>query len=278
MLKPLIILILSATIVAGAVYFGYDIFIKPKKLAEAEKNEPPPPSPPDPTLPEFEKAAAVARKGKSVEARNALEQFLENYPYSSKIEEVQTMLGEINVALFFSSAPTPEKEAYVIQPGDALAKIERRLKVPAELIMRTNNLTDPTKLRIGDTLYIAHPQFTVQINRKEKTITLLNHGKFFKKYRPKAWNIPPVKKMVPITAKVTDKIALRNGQRVAFGARDYIGSARWIVTNASHYTIYAEPQPGDPRTHKPAAGISLDPSEADELATLLSRNTPVLIQ
>jgi LysM repeat protein len=278
MLKALIILILCAAIFGGAAYFGYDIFVKPKKLAEAEKNEPPPPPPPDPTLPEFEKAMALARQGKPVEGRSALEQFLENYPYSSKIDEVQTMLGEINIALFFSSEPTPEKEAYVIKPGDALAKIERKLKVPAELIMRTNNLTDPTKLQIGDMLYVAHPQFTVQINRKEKTITLLNHGKFFKKYRPKTWNIPPVKKMVPITAKVTDKIAWRNGQRVAFGARDYIGSARWIVTNASHYTIYAEPQPGDPPTQKPPTGISLDPSEAEELATLLNRNTPVLIQ
>lgn len=277
MLKALVILILCAAIIGGAAYFSYDIFVKPKKLAEAEKNEPPPPPPPDPTLPEFEKAMAQAGQ-KTVEARAALERFLENYPYSSKVEEAQAALGEINISLFFSSTPTPEKEAYTIKAGDALAKIERKLKAPAELIMRTNNLTDPTKLRIGDVLYVAHPQFTVHISRKEKTITLQNHGKFFKKYRAKTWNVPPVKKPVPINAKVVEKVAWRNGQRVAFGAKEYVGSARWIVTNASNYTIYAEPEPGASPLEKPPAGISLDRNEAEEIATLVSRNTPVLIQ
>ncbi len=278
MLKALIILILCAGIIGGASYFGYDIFVKPKKLAEAEQNDPAPPAPPDPTVAEFEKAMIPARKSKSVEARTALERFVENYPYSSKLPEAQKVLGEINVQLFLSSTPTPEKEAYTIKPGDALAKIERKVKAPAEFIMRTNNITDPTKLRIGDVLYIAHPQFTILINRKEKSLTLLDHGKFFKKYAIKTWNIPPTKKPAPIDAKVTQKIAWRDGQRVAFGSREYAGSARWLVTSAPHYTIYAEPEETSSTVEKPPTGISLDHAEAEELSTLVNMRTPVLIQ
>src|SRR5690348_11417915 len=115
MIKALIILILVVSIFGGAAYFAYDIFVKPKKLAEIEENQPAAALPPDPTIPEFEKAMAVRKEGKPLDARTALEKFLENYPYSSKIEEAQTALGEINTDLFFSSTPTPEKEAYVIK-------------------------------------------------------------------------------------------------------------------------------------------------------------------
>jgi len=278
MLKALVILLLSVVIFGGAAYFGYDIFIKPKKLAEQAQIEPERPAPPDPTIPQFEEAMKLKTARKPVEARTALYAFIENYPYSTKIPEAEQALGEINAELFFSSVPTPDKEAYVIKSGDALAKIERRFKTTGELIMRTNNISSPTKLRIGDTLYIPKPEFSLLINRKEKTVTLLNKGLFFKKYRVKTWNIPAAKKTQPINAKITERIAWKEGERVASLAPEAVGAPRWIMTTATHYTIYTEPEEGAPAVQKPPAGISLDRSEAEELAILVSRNTPVLIQ
>src|SRR5205823_1764464 len=98
-----------------------------------------------------------------------------------------------------------------------------------ELIMKSNNLEDVTRLQIGQVLLIPHPEFSVTISRKERKVTLFNHGRFFKEYSVKDWKVPPSKKPATITTKVTNKMAWKEGKQVAFGTKDYAGSARWIM-------------------------------------------------
>ena len=141
--------------------------------------------------------------------------------------------------------------------------------------MRCNNLEDPTKLRIGQVLLVNQNDFSVLIDRKEHTLTLLNHLRFFKQYNAASWTVPPVKKgmeKVPIAAKVGEKIAWRNGARVVFGTKEYEGSERWVEIGAKGYTLYTE------GGQKPTAGIGFAPDDMEELSTLLTKNVPVTIQ
>lgn len=279
LLKTLVIVALCAGILGGAGYFAYDLYFKPRMEAREETAKGPAPPPPDPGLPAFEKCTKLKKDGHLVEARTAFEQFLDNYPNSTKIEDAKDALGEINTDLFFSATPSPDKEQYVVQRGDALAKIEKKLKTTAELIMRSNNLDDPTKLQIGQVLLVSHPDFSMIINRKIKSITLLNNGKFFKRYKVKSWAAPAPKNSAPIDAKVTEKIAWKNGQRVAFSTKDFAGSARWIQLSAAGYTIYTEPLEQEAGTaNKPPGGIALAAEDAEELSTLLNRGVPVRIE
>lgn len=276
--KVLVVLSLAVVIFGGAAYFGYDIFIRPKQLAEQEKAEPPPTPPPDPALPEFEKSMALKKQGKMVEAQAGFENFVLNNPHSSMIEEAKKQLGEINTDLFFSPVPTPEKEQYVVRPGDAIAKIERKLKTTADLIMRTNNLDDPRRLRVGQVLMVSHPDFSLVIKRKERSVILFNHGKFFKQYTVKAWNVPPSKPSPPIKARVTEKAAWKDGKRIPIESKDYLGSGRWIVLSIQAYTLYTESDNPGLKMKPASGGIGLEEEEAVELATLLGRNTPVTIE
>ena len=274
--KTLVILGMATVIFGSAGWFAYQLFVKPHQIPADELSAGPPTPPPDPSLPELEKALSLKKAHKLVEARSALESFLDNYPYSSKIREARAALGQVNTDIFFSATPAPEKIRYEIRSGDALAKIERKLKTTRELLMRSNNLDDPTKLRIGQVLMVSQPDFSVVVNRKERTVVLLNHLRFFKEYIPKSWGAPSPKKgteKVPINAKVVEKIAWRDGARVAFGTKEYAGSERWVDLNAKGYTFYTE---GGQKP--PAGGLGFTPEEMDELSTLLSRNVPVLIQ
>ena len=276
--KVLVLLFLVVVIFGGAAYFGYEIFVKPQQIAEQEKAEPPPTPPPDPALPEFERCMKLQKDGKMVEAQAAFEQFVLNNPNSAVAGEAKKHLGEINTDLFFSATPTPDKEQYVVRPGDAIAKIERKLKTTAELIMRTNNLDNPRRLRVGQVLLVSHPDFSLVIKRKDKSVTLFNHGKFFKQYPVKAWNIPAGKATAPIKARVTEKVAWKDGQRVAIESKDYLNSGRWIVLSMQTYTLYTESD-NPSLTMKPSSGgIGLEEENAVELATLLGRNTPVTIE
>lgn len=276
--KILIVLGLATVVFGGAAYFYYDIFVKPKQLAQEEQAGPPPTPPPDPALPEFAKCMELKKEGKSVEAQQALEQFIINNPHSTKVEEAKKYLGDLNVDLFFSATPTPEKEQYMVRPGDAIAKIERKLKTTAELIMRTNNLDDPRRLRVGQVLWVSHPEFSLVIKRKEKSVTLYNHGKFFKQYPVKEWKVPPAKPSPPIKAKVMEKVAWKEGKRVPIDSKDYLASGRWIVLSMQAYTLFTDSD-NPAVTMKPTSGgIGLDEEDAVELATLLGRNTPVTIE
>ena len=276
--KFLVVLSLAVVIFGGAGYFYYDIFVKPQQLADVEKAEPRPTPPPDPALPEFERCMALKQAGKMVEAQGAFEQFVTQNPYSTKMEEAKKLLGEINVDLFFSATPTPDKEQYMVRPGDAIAKIERKLKTTAELIMRTNNLDNPKRLRIGQVLLVSHPDFSLVIKRKEKSVTLFNHGKFFKQYPVKAWNLPSGKSNPPIKAKVTERIAWKDGNRVPMESKDYLSSGRWIVLSMQAFTLYTETDNPALSKKPTSGGIGLGEEDAVELATLLGRNTPVTIE
>jgi len=276
--KLLVVLTLAIIIFGGAAYFGYDIFIRPQKIAEQELSGPPPTPPPDPGLPDYEKCVQLKQAGKVVEAQAAFEQFVVNNPNSTLIADAKKILGEINSDLFFSATPTPDKEQYVVKPGDAIAKIERKLKTTADLIMRTNNLDDPRRLRVGQVLMVSHPDFSLVIKRKDHSVTVYNHGKFFKQYPVKSWNIPTGKPTPAIKARVTEKAAWKDGKRVAIDSKDYLGSGRWIVLSMQTYTLYTESD-NPSLTMKPSSGgIGLEEEDAIELATLLGRNTPVTIE
>jgi LysM repeat protein len=279
LIKTLIILFLGLAVFGSGGYFTYVLLVQPRQLLRKELDAKavtgPPTPPPDPSLPDFEACMKIKKSGDLVRAQAALEAFLENNPKSTVLAAAKTALGEVNTDIFFSAIPSPDKEQYVVQRGDALAKIERKLKTTAELIMRTNNLDDPRRLSIGQVLVISHPQFSLVINRREKTVTLLNKGNFFKQYPVKAWNAPVPKAGPPVSARVKEKMAWKNGQRVAFGSKDFAGSARSVSFTVPGCTLYTDPAEGG----EPApGGIALGAEDMEELSTLLGASVPVTME
>lgn len=274
--KGLFILLLAGAVFGSSGWFAYQLFVAPHQvppgeLAEGGKFA----APPDLSLPEFDKALKVKDSRQPVAAREALERFIENYPFSSKLAEARKALGEVNTDIFFSSVEAPGKIRYEIRPGDSINKIKRKFKVNDELLMRCNNLDDPRRLRVGQVLMISQPEFSVVIDRKERTVTLLDRGKFFKSYRAADWSAPEPKKgmeKVEIPAKVKGKLAWSNGALVHFGSKEYAGSSRWVETTARGFTLYSEGGP------KPPGGVGLEPGEMEELSTLLDKGVPVSIR
>ena len=111
-LKPRHILLTMR--VGAAAYFTYDLFLRPIEALKAEQKLPPPPPPPDPTVPEFNKVLAIKKQKKLLESRTALEEFIERYPESTKLDEARDALGEVNTDIFRS--PNSSREMiYVVK-------------------------------------------------------------------------------------------------------------------------------------------------------------------
>jgi len=274
-IKALIILILAAAVFGGGAYYTYKLFLEPEQNLKAETALGSPTPPPDQTIPEYNRILQLKNDRDWQDARAAYEHFLETYPASTKADAAKDDLGEINVAIFFADGASPDKDAYVIRSGDTLARLEKKLKVPGDEIMRWNGITDPRHLRVGDTLYISHPDFSLVIDRKVRLVTLYNHARYFKQYHPMNWTAPaPRGNPAPVTCKVSDISATRNGVRVLPSSADYDDASHLVQISAPGYSLYTDVAEGGEKT---GSGIALSASDMGELSALLTRGVPVTI-
>lgn len=275
-MKWLFVLLL-AVFIFGAAWFGYNlVFREDIQVRKEQRGEITPSATPDISLPEFEAAAKLRQEGKLVEARNALTLLIQKYPTGLHTEEAKDLLGEINIDILLSSHPSPEKEEYIVKPGDVLAKVGRRMKSTPELIMRMNNLSG-TMLRIGQRLLISHPNFSMLIQRKAKVIVLLNNGAFFKQYHVREEKLP-VKVPPKVSTKVSEILAWKAGKRVGFGTKEYAESTRWIRLGNPAYMIYSVPDAAHSTVEQaPPQGLGLDAADVEELSSLVNNRTAVTI-
>jgi LysM repeat protein len=270
--RTLIILALVGLILGGSAFFTYELYWKPKRLDIEDKATFSQGSAvvADYTLPAFEKAAALQRKGDMDGARAAFAEFIRNYPDSPKLRDAKAALGGINTGQIFSSSPSPEKASYAVSKGDSLVKIASKFKSDAELIFRVNNL-QTINLKIGQQLVIPQLGMRIVVDRKAHTVTLLNNDQFFKEYHTVALKTPGLS--APVQTKVADKIAMQDSKRVAFGDKNYSGSERSLMLGSAGIVIRGLREGG-----APPAGINLEQPDIEEIFLLVSRGTPVTIQ
>ena len=276
-MKWLFVLFLAIIIFGGAAWFGYNfVFKEDIQVAKEQRGEVTPEPRIDLTLPEYEAAAKLRQDGKMPEARAALTAFVQKYPTSPHADEAKDLLGEINIDIFLSRTPSPEKEEYVVKPGDVITKVAHKMKTTPELIMRMNNMSG-TMLHIGEHLLISHPDFAVVVQRKQKLLVVLNHGGFFKQYHIREEKLPS-KMPSKVSSRVTEIQAWRDGKRVGFGTKEFIGSTRWIRLSSQSYTIYAVPDAAHQVVQPaPPQGIGLAAADVEELSSLVNSKTPVTI-
>ncbi|MEO5720896.1 MAG: LysM peptidoglycan-binding domain-containing protein [Chthoniobacterales bacterium] len=278
-MKWLLVLVLAVAIFGSAAFFGYHVILKPELAVRAEQSGQVPDEPRiDVSLPEFQAAATLRQEGKLTQARGALTAFLQKYPNSTRSEDAKGLLGDVNMDILLSKYPSPEKQEYVVKRGDVLARVAAKTKTTPELIMRTNNLRG-TMLHVGDKLLISHPEFSLFIQRKTHDIVLLDKGQFFKRYRARSAKLGP-KQPPRITTRVAETMAWRDGKRVGFGTKEYIGSARWIRLAAPGYVLFTEPTPPAPEpggVPPPPNGFGLAQVDVEELSGLVNSKTAVTI-
>lgn len=268
-------LLVALGIFGAAGWFAYQIYVKPEKLdreAAIEQAEAPPPTPPpDYSLPALEKALEMKKAGQLAEARQALLDFLAQYPQSTGLADAKNALGAINTQFVFTSIPAPDKVDYAVVSGDSLVKIASKTKASAELILRSNNLAT-IDLQIGQQLRIPQLDTAIVIDRAAKTLTLLNNGEFFKEYPLLALQGGPTQ------TEIKDKVALHGSERVAFGDRNWIGSDRWLMLGNANLVIRGLPEPEDGGEPAIPPGIVVSQEDIEEIFPLVGRGTPVSIQ
>lgn len=272
-MKWLFVLLLAVIIFGGAAFFSYDLFVKPEQQMRAEHSGEVATPPPDIGLADFQAAARLRQDGKLAECRDALIRFLQKFPNSQHSEEAKDLLGDVNMQILMSDYPSPEKQEYIVKSGDVINRVAQKTKTSPELIMKINGL-DSTMLRIGERLWLAHPDFALFIQRKAQSVVLLDHNQFFKRYKITTLKLSG-KQPARLATKVAEVMAWRGGKRVGLGTREYRSATHWVRIAAPGYTLFADPPTND--APPPPSGLGLSPNDLDELSGLVNKNTPVTI-
>ncbi|NBV87217.1 MAG: LysM peptidoglycan-binding domain-containing protein, partial [Verrucomicrobia bacterium] len=224
----MVITLLATVVFGGGGYATYLFLMETEIKLAKDKDSPAPASAQfvDTTLAEYQKCLQMEAAGDPLATRRAYAEFLDSYPDSSKFEEVRQRLGALQVTLLLAPRATPEKDIYIVKPGDSLTKVSHRLKTSPELLAQINQL-EGVNLRVGQRLYSVPTQFSAIIDRGAAKVVVLKSGEFFTQYPILAAvgsaRIGPQKKApaAPLTAKVHDKPAWSGGQRLAFGDKGF---------------------------------------------------------
>jgi LysM repeat protein len=275
LIKLFVVVGLSLVIFGGGGLLGYRLFFKRIDTRRAAKGQAVVAPTPDPGIVMLDQARQQLAKGAKSDARQVLSSLMQSFPKSSKADEAKKILGDLNIEDFFSTQPGPDKTGYTVVRGDSVARIAAKTKAPVELIFKANGL-ESLIIQPGTRFIIPKGQFSLVVGTKTQEVTLLNHGAFFRWYKPVEFNLPA--KVPPGQYRVHEKIAWAGGTRVAFGTKNYMGSSRWIVVNHPGVVLFSETNPQAPNIQKPNAGIMLTPPDMEELFALVGRDTPIIVQ
>ncbi len=273
LLKGLVIAGLALAIFGGGGLLSYELFFKKKDYRERGGGVAVATATPDLVSPMLAEARRQLSDGNPAAARGTLLSIIQAFPQAAPADEARRVLGDLNLHDFFS--PGPDKTEYTVVRGDSIGRIAAKTKASPELIFKANGLTN-LNIQPGRRFIVPSGQFSVAVDLKRQTVTLLDRGAFFKWYKPAEFKAPP--RLGPGQYKVSEKVAWSGGTRVAFGDKHYLGSSRWIMTNFSGLTIFSESNPAAPNVQKPLTGIMLGPSDLEELFALVVKNTPVVVQ
>lgn len=138
-------------------------------------------------------AAAIIRQSvqdiaddKIIAARDQLNKVLDMRLSDSVRQEVKNQLTKLSEVWLFSKKVYPGDtltEVYKVQPGDVLAIVARKFKVPHEAIERINGITNPERLQAGQAIKIIRGPFSAVVSKKTFTLDLYLQGVFVKQYR-----------------------------------------------------------------------------------------------
>ena len=277
-LRIFVILVLASAIFGACWFAVHELYIKPEEQLHRDKALPPPTPPPDPSLADFTKCAEIHRTGNKAESRKALEQFLREYPASTKRDGIYDMLGEINAAEFFAMKPT-DANTYVVRSGDSLPRVAGRTKVPVELLTYLNKI-DGRYLHPNQRLIAPQTAFHLVIQQKKQRVVLYNGDKFFRQYPAAEW---PGGGKAPIRPKqagrVMEKRAFDATGSVTPAQLRYFAANHIIAINIPGHSLHT--QPNDPKAvveRPPGGGIGLAPESMNEIAILLPSGAPVSME
>ncbi len=182
-------------------------------------------------------ALVNAKPVRIIEARDRLNEALPMPMSEPQRAVVKKQLSELADKWLFSRTIFPQDRlcgTYKVKPGDLLSTIGKRFKVPYEILMEINRISNPQALQAGETIKVINGPFHVRIYRSAFTLDLYLQNTFVRSFpvglgklgmeTPTGlWVVKPGGKLIKPTW--TDPIS---GRTYEAESPDYPLGSRWI--------------------------------------------------
>ncbi len=194
--------------------------------------------------------------------------------------DVETELGRANLFLLMSREPAEGDQLYTIQRGDSLDRLRRKFQVSADLLQRVNGISNPRNMTVGQRIKIPNLDLAIHVDKTANTLTLTNHGQFFKKYRVRTGEfdyMTPVGEY-RIARKVVDPqwSDPKSGRRYGPGEAGNELGCRWMEFSGS-LGIHEAIDPATIGTYSSNGCVGLVREDVIELYDLVNVGTPIKI-
>ena len=119
------------------------------------------------------------------DARDKLNKTLSMPMSGQQLAFVKEQLSKLSKGWLFSRTVSPGDNlcsSYKVEQGDRFAMLGKRFKVPYEILMQINNISDPKALRAGDVIKVINGPFHCQIYRSSFTMDLYLQDTFVRSF------------------------------------------------------------------------------------------------
>ena len=221
-------------------------------------------------------------QGEVSTAQKELDALLTKLPENSTARRgVEQNLGLCNMSILKSQEALDGDIIYEIQKGDTLDRLKRKFRVSPEILQAINAPLNPSNLKIGRRIKIPNLQFSILVNKMDNTLTLYNHGKFFKKYRVRTGNqsyrTPEGDFKIGVKMVNAPWTNPKDNRRYAGGEPGNELGCRWMSFYGSSIGIHEAIEPETIGTHSSNGCVGMLRDDVVELYDLVPVGTPVKI-
>jgi lipoprotein-anchoring transpeptidase ErfK/SrfK len=233
----------------------------------------------EPAVSLLREAEALRAEGRLQAAREKALDALDQSPDPATRAALETLLGEVGIALVMTPRPMPEKIDYVVEPGNSLARIARRYGTTVELLKKSNGLRSDV-IRPGDRLRVFTGTWSIRVNKTRNDLVLSLNNRFFKRYRVGTGEFA---KTPTGEFKIVDRIAQPtwwhpDGRVIPYGDPENLLGTHWLALDVKGYGIHGTWEPETVGRQASLGCVRLLNEDIEELFTLVPVGTPVIIE
>lgn len=212
-----------------------------------------------------------------LEAKKLLKMALTLYPSSNSIEEIKSLLWDVNIKILFSPVVTEDSIEYEVVKGDTLYGIAKKFNTTIDLIQKSSQIKNFIIVP-GQKLKISDAKFTVLVDKCENILTLKSSEEILKVYKVSTGvnNSTPAGTF-KIISKLTDPVWYKNGAVVAAESPDNVLGTRWMGISVKGYGIHGTMQSETIGGQVTEGCVRMYNSDVEELYSILPVGAEVTI-
>jgi lipoprotein-anchoring transpeptidase ErfK/SrfK len=167
---------------------------------------------------------------------------------------------------------------YEVQKGDTITRIAKKFGTTPELIMKSNDLKDPT-IQVGRKLKVNTAKFSIVVDKSQNILTLKSGQDIVKTYRVSTGknSCTPVGTF-KITNKIVDPLWYKGpGMVIPAGDPKNVLGSRWLGISKPSYGIHGTVQPDSIGESVTEGCVRMKNSDVEELYVIVPEGTEVVI-